>query len=999
MGCSRLSESGAGAEYGDGRRGGFEEFAASCGHGGCEGCLTLDSDTAGVNVAGEHGRLGVFKAGVAAAKSTGVASRHECVRVMLFLLQPHSTVKKERCAKATLVIDSICNLMPGGGRQITRGLLMEDVLTRVSQALAERYRIEREVGAGAMATVYLAHDLKHNREVALKVLRPELAAMLGTERFLNEIAITARLDHPHILTLIDSGTADGFLYYVLPFVRGESLRQRLQREKYLSLEDALAITKQVGSALEYAHRQGVIHRDVKPENILVHEGEAMLTDFGIALAVTQAGGHRLTETGRSPGTPQYMSPEQATGERLLDARSDVYSLAVVLYEMLASEPPHTGANAQVIIAKLLTERPIKLRVLRETVPDGIEAAVGKALAIVPADRYRDAGEFVRALSVPPTHGRAPAQWRWVAVAAGTVLVVTAIGAGVLISRRKPPLPPIDRIQLTATGNASYPSISANGSRLAFGEKQCDADGNCIYRLVIQKVDGTSRLVIADSLAVLLSTEWTPDGDYIIYGASYGSERWGMFAASTLGDKVRFFGCCLGVPLSGDTVLFFRYLPVGDTVISARLATASSGLLGDSIPIRQPGAGLRVIPTPYTNRLLAFVESPNGQAPKLRLIDYKGETVDESTAGFSAGDRQVVVRGMPERGELLVAVQHEPAGDEYDFLRFRFNDKRIEPGIDTVLQRIAIGNGSYSVSRDGARLAYATGPVETSIWAVDRGMVSFKPDSSRQLFTTTAVAFARISPAGDRVLFGKQVVYAGRRRFQLFITPVASWHESQVTAPLEDLVDAQWTRDASRIVYANGAGARIHVVEVDSAGGQARDIGNVDGSPTSRLGVLRDGGVAVTADDGRSIRVVGRPGIRDLAWRAPPWIGFMSALSASPDGASLGVLGWDRALDSAIVAQVNLRTGAFTRRGVVAAEDIGNLAWLDDQSLMFDIRETRGTQGLYAIRRDGAPTRVISLPHAPGKYSLSSDGRHFIAVSRSDKTDVYMIKNFGDFLKR
>ena len=196
----------------------------------------------------------------------------------------------------------------------------------LSDALADRYTIERELGAGGMATVYLARDLRHDREVALKVLRPELAAVLGADRFLNEVRITARLDHPHIVTLIDSGESDGFLWYVLPYIRGESLRARLDRERQLGIDEALAITRQIATALDFAHQHDVVHRDIKPENILLHEGEAMLADFGIALAVKEAGGNRLTETGLSLGTPQYMSPEQATGDRQLDARSDVYSL-------------------------------------------------------------------------------------------------------------------------------------------------------------------------------------------------------------------------------------------------------------------------------------------------------------------------------------------------------------------------------------------------------------------------------------------------------------------------------------------------------------------------------------------------------------------------------------------------------------------------------------------------------------------------------------------------
>jgi serine/threonine protein kinase/tetratricopeptide (TPR) repeat protein len=293
-----------------------------------------------------------------------------------------------------------------------------DLTGQLRDALRDRYTIERELGRGGMATVYLARDLKHDRDVALKVLRPELAVVLGAERFLQEIRISARLDHPHILTLIDSGAADGFLYYVLPFVRGESLRDKLTREKQLGIEEALAITKQVASALDYAHRQGVVHRDIKPENILIQEGEAVVADFGIALAVREAGGPRLTESGLSLGTPQYMSPEQATGGRELDARSDVYSLAAVLYEMLAGEPPHTGPTVRAVIAKLLTERPTRIRTVRDTVPEGIDTAMAKALAKVPADRFAGAAEFAAALAVPGAGPTAGWRRRRVAVAVG-----------------------------------------------------------------------------------------------------------------------------------------------------------------------------------------------------------------------------------------------------------------------------------------------------------------------------------------------------------------------------------------------------------------------------------------------------------------------------------------------------------------------------------------------------------------------------------------------------
>jgi serine/threonine-protein kinase len=285
---------------------------------------------------------------------------------------------------------------------------MLDADPRLAAALADHYRIERGLGAGGMATVYLARDLRHDRNVALKVLRPELAAVIGAERFLAEIKTTAALQHPHILPLFDSGQADGFLYYVMPLIEGESLRDRLSRERQLPVEDAVQLAKEIGSALDYAHRHGVIHRDIKPENILLHDGAAQVADFGIALAVSHAGGNRMTETGLSLGTPGYMSPEQATGERGLDARSDVYSLGCLLYEMLAGEPPHTGPTVQAVIAAVVTKDPERLGLRRRSVPANVEAAVHKALAKLPADRFASAEAFVKALSEPGISASMPA---------------------------------------------------------------------------------------------------------------------------------------------------------------------------------------------------------------------------------------------------------------------------------------------------------------------------------------------------------------------------------------------------------------------------------------------------------------------------------------------------------------------------------------------------------------------------------------------------------------
>ena len=268
---------------------------------------------------------------------------------------------------------------------------------RLATALADRYRVERELGQGGMATVYLAQDLKHDRKVAIKVLRPELAAVIGADRFLSEIKTTANLQHPHILPLHDSGQADSFLFYVMPFVEGESLRDRLHREKQLPIGDAVRIATEVAGALDYAHRHGIIHRDIKPENILLHDGRALVADFGIALAATSAG-HRMTETGMSLGTPHYMSPEQAMGDRELTPRSDVYALGALTYEMLLGEPPFTGPTAQSIVAKVMTERPAPLIARRERIPESVEDAVLTALEKLPADRFSTAAEFASALA-------------------------------------------------------------------------------------------------------------------------------------------------------------------------------------------------------------------------------------------------------------------------------------------------------------------------------------------------------------------------------------------------------------------------------------------------------------------------------------------------------------------------------------------------------------------------------------------------------------------------
>jgi eukaryotic-like serine/threonine-protein kinase len=383
---------------------------------------------------------------------------------------------------------------------------MAEPLPRLVAALAERYRLERELGQGGMATVYLAADLKHDRQVAIKVLKPELAAVLGAERFVQEIKTTAALQHPHILPLFDSGSADGFLYYVMPYVEGETLRSKLDREKQLGVDEAVKVTTEVADALDYAHRHGVIHRDIKPENILLHDGRPMVADFGIALAVSAAAGGRMTETGLSLGTPHYMSPEQATAEKEITARSDVYSLASVLYEMLAGQPPHLGGSAQQIIMKIIAEPVPVVTSLRKSVPPNVAAALAQALEKVPADRFESAKAFAEALRNPGftvagtmlMEGPAAARRRSRAnyALAGVTLAALAIAAwGWMRPAAKAAMQDSWRVPLQlpdSVGISEYawPSLSSDGTTLAI----VLAD----HQVWLFRADGTAPAPVAGS---------------------------------------------------------------------------------------------------------------------------------------------------------------------------------------------------------------------------------------------------------------------------------------------------------------------------------------------------------------------------------------------------------------------------------------------------------------------------------------------------------------------
>ncbi len=895
-------------------------------------------------------------------------------------------------------------LLPGfaTAAQLLGDLARAQIMTRLFRALADRYRIERKIGSGGTATVYLARDLKHDRDVAVKVLRPDLAAMLGSDRFLNEIKISARLDHPHILTLIDSGAADGFLYYVMPFVRGESLRDRLKREKELTVDEALDIARQITSALEYAHRQGIVHRDIKPENILIHEGEAVLTDFGLAMAVKEAGGTRLTESGISVGTPQYMSPEQATGDRVIDSRSDVYSIAAVLYEMLAGEPPHSGASVQTVIARVLTEPPTRLRVIRDSVPEGIDAAVTKALAKLPADRYANAGDFARAMATPRAPRRPSAQLRrWSPIAiGGAVVTLAAIAAAFVLARKPAPPPPPDRVQLTLTGNAVAPSLSPDGTRVAFGEKRCNETGYCTYQVVIQDTDGSSRLVLTRDVGYIYKSQWTGDGRFLVFAGSHPPSRQGAFAVSTLGGETRFLGCCIFDLLSGDTAFLHVGSVPGVSRGWVRRITVHDGHTLDSIPVRDSRAPYYVIALSIPDRLIVASGKTSETAHELRLTDFRGRVINRIKSPFGSLGRSYGARWVPARRKLVIASQRELAGTEFDILAMDVTASGIEPDVDTVSSGLQLGNGIFDVSRDGERLLYFAGPVETSLSTIDVGRTSPARLPATQVLSSTTRLRGQISPSGDKIFLARDAPRAGGHASQFSLIPRDGSAESQIPGAVENLIDFGWSPDGARVMYLHGIGGnKIRLMETDTTGRGTREIARLEQSAATQFYPLPNGAVCIMPGGRRSISIIRRPGKRDVTWHVPDWINVIGSISPSRDAKSLSVLGVNRSGDSVVAATVNIESGGFDRIGIFAGSDPQKITWLEDSSIMVVFREPESAWAVYRIARGRPARRLGRLPYTQAEFSVSNDGRYVAEFGYSDKNDVYMIRNFGKMLRR
>jgi len=726
---------------------------------------------------------------------------------------------------------------------------VEDLLERLKTGLADRYVIKHELGAGGMATVYLADDVRHGRQVALKLLKPELGAVLGGGRFLREIHIAAGLSHPHILGLHDSGEVDGLLYYVMPYVAGESLRQKLERQTQLSIDESIELTRQVAAALDYAHRQGVVHRDIKPENILLQEGQAVVADFGIARALRVAGGERLTETGLSLGTPHYMSPEQASGNQELDGRSDVYALGCVLYEMLAGDPPFTGPTAPAIIARQLVDPVPSLRTVRQTVPEELERAIEKALAKVPADRYDTAGAFVEAagaaaqVQVVPTKERpvpqrrgSPRVWIVGAAAAALLIVIAVVLSGVMASRPITITTSNIRAVTSEPGVEFQPAISPDGDEVAYVVGS--SPGRIVVRSTIDVGTGGGMRPREGAGGHHYFPAWTPDGASLRF-LDCASELWRGWSCDwkevgKLGGSAR----TIGVQRRSSRYAWSRdgtrvaFAVGNDSIFAYSVERGEPELLGV-----HPAGGWRPHSLAWSpdGQLIAYVNGnpdwrigPNVAEASIWILDAKG---GEPVPVTDEDGMNVSPQWLPDSRHLLFVSNRDGPRGIYV----------VEVGPDGPRgpPRSVPGSSdphSISVSADGTRLAYAKYTVKGNIWSIPMprtGSLSIRDAISDAVPVTTGnQVIERHSLSAD----GKWIAFDSDRRGEFDIYKMRlDGGPQQLVAEIPGIEYAPvWSPDGTEIAFHSvGAGPDLDVRVVSADGGtpeQLTDFPGQDNSP-------------------------------------------------------------------------------------------------------------------------------------------------------------------------
>ncbi|HEX9054047.1 MAG TPA: protein kinase [Gemmatimonadales bacterium] len=897
---------------------------------------------------------------------------------------------------------------------------MPELLDRLQLALSDRYRLEREIGAGGMATVYLAQDVRHDRRVALKVLRPELSAVIGAERFLAEIKLTANLQHPHILPLFDSGAADGYLFYVMPFVQGETLRDRMNREKQLPVAEAVRITIEVASALDYAHRHGVVHRDIKPENILLHDGSALVADFGIALAASKASGTRMTETGMSLGTPHYMSPEQAMGEREITPRSDVYALGAVLYEMLTAEPPFTGATAQAVVARVVTESPRPLIPQRHTIPRHVEAAVLTALEKLPADRFATAADFAEALkntsytstatmATVPTAAAGAALAR----AAGRPLpglLVPALGAALAVAAalalwgwlRPSPAPLLSQFSLALRSNqALQPPLGTGGGRIAIspdGRKLAysgPVEGGT--RLWLRRLDQLDATAVAGTEGAA-SPSFSPDGQRIAFVKEGTQVRIASLSGAptvTLTDKANTTSCDWG----DDGYIYFEV----DSGLARMRATG-----GSIEPIYTIDPKKKEIATEWVHVL----PGATGVLFRLRHAGQGPADFEIMATSLLHGQAHSLVRGVyalyaPTGHLLVVTADGKLVATPFDPKTLQLTGPPVAL-IEGIGVRVGGFNVDLALSRTG-NLAYTTGGTlgsRRAVWVTREGGVA-RVDSAWD--PQGVIASVDLSPDGKAMAV--DLSREGRR--DIWVKQLPEGPFSRITFGDTSSVRPAWSADGREVFYvADRTGSGVGPVYAHRADGTGAarlvvanaksDFGQVRQSRDGRWLLLRTAPIGAGSTD-----IVGmKPGDTTLVSlvatqanelfpalsRDGRWLAYSSNESGQPEV-------YVRPFPETATAKWQVSTAGGSEPAW--ANDGRELLYVNGKGEMVSAEIQAGTTFVVGKQHVLFSATQFSRSGVVPAFALSPDDKRFLMVREGDATqqsELIVAENWMEGLK-
>jgi eukaryotic-like serine/threonine-protein kinase len=864
---------------------------------------------------------------------------------------------------------------------------MSDAAARLRSALADRYVLLRELGQGGMATVYLAEDVRHQRNVAVKVVHPELAAILGAERFLAEIHVTAALQHPHILPLFDSGQAADQLFYVMPYVEGESLRGRLDREGQLPIEDAVRLTREVASAIDYAHRNGVIHRDIKPENILLHDGRAVVADFGIALAVTNAGGGRLTQTGLSLGTPQYMSPEQATGEREIDARSDIYSLGAVMYEMLTGEPPFTGATAQAVVARIITSQPPLPSAQRKSVPPNVEDAVLKALQKMRADRFATAAEFAAAIgnpdfraeasrSMPDSPGPRP---RWTGLSVGLSAALLLVTTGWAVTAVRAPRTPseydvglADEAPLMFWGRNL--TVSPDGEFVIYGVANGSSQDPLWYRSLLS---GATRPL--EGTEGGLEPRISPDGKLLAFYA-YPRLKIVPLAGGTprtiadVRDPV-------GLEWTSNSTLFL----LDDDGLDIRFLNAQSGETSTT-PVAycigtQWDAAAEEVLCGGGGRKFAYLVNPVTDSRRVaNTSDLDASSLAQVTPGsdFRVVDRDYVVF-MSVEGDIVAASYKAGLGHIGAPVRL----------VQNVRRESYRGTGQFDIAADGT-LVYASGPN-----AEIGSLVIAREGAAPEPLPLPPAAFLRynVSPDGRRLA----AVVQGTKAQELRIYDLRDGRHHLWLAH-QNVGEPIWSPGGDRLL-----------TSLSADGGRGQQIAVVIGSPDEAAPpdtVLRSSTSLEPVSWPSDSLILAQDWDRSVVLGLDPRVRPMPIDTLARDASFPSLAPGGRLLSYYAVSTAEVIITPFPARNrrVVATRDGGEAQWLSSGMLNF-----RAYGGWWRVavnpltgEVEGRPERWIQDPRfsdTPGWSQHPTADGALIYVQGPERTQAAYLRVIPDWVRQ